>query len=1086
MGIFDNVGDAPGQLSNEALQVTLKFQPGVPSAGQATISWNIPIPDNPTAMVAYAGITVVVRSQPVDGYNIPKNGLQFVADPTLDPDKFSGDTINGARVIGYFYEPEVIAAEGTPTTSFIVSDYDPSKNYYVCGYICDAQRRYDQSGSRAYSDRLGAADQRGTPAVQNVLLNFNTTNMSNGVIPTDGTGLVAGATYQFQVIYDCGYPYGRDTVTNMLITFDGGEAGTYGDMVKLINMQMAVQCNRNTIMSPGAPGAGIYYWDASTQTLYMWNGTTLVVVPDVIVQSTDPTLVDPGTYWYDSDNFILYIRNGSMGWDVVTYMNFPTDPTQPGAGTWWWDGTHAWSRCGNTWCEAETSISSTSDPSCPATPVTCAFWYDTTTSVLYTYANGAWEQAYAVSWPEAPNALSVGTYWFNLTNNTLNIRDTLTTWANQPAIINDVDPWTLPAHGGVSAGTLWYAPTTEILSQRDVTNTTWVEVPVLVWPTDPTDIVSCDLWYDTSGPTPVLKQWDILNSTWNAVVPYYSQPSNPYDYPTLITGTIWYNPATGVLSIWNGSAFEVIEFWINFPSDPTVPPVGSVWHDTTHNLWFVWNGTSWDAIDPIISPSDPTLLPVGQLWFDTSIPNHLWRWNGTSWDNILFTTTKPSLKKGQVWYDMTTGNLMRWDGSKWYIIPPCVICRFDSQGNLVFQTTSTGSNNVLLIPVPASIPWMASSCAIYGTGSADYMNDSVSPYEFYPYGSQLNYGGFDIPITYNGLYTGLDYFGDFGYGLFDSWVQFAGDTGGSDPKHAPYRALPISPNAFLWSNLKPSANVLIPYSGQDGVSGTPTYDQLGVGTDGSPDERRDMMYKVRSMLGYPTVTVELSDSQMNLCIQNALETLRQKSSMAVKRTCFFLDISPYQQHYKLTNKAVGFNKVVDVMAGYRFTSAFLSSAMGAGVYGQVVLQHLYNMGTFDLLSYHLVSQYVEQLEIMFATRLTFVWNTNQRTLDFHQSFTRPERILLDVTLEKTEQELLQDRYSQQWIQQYAKAEAMEMLAQIRGKYANLPGAGGSLTLNALDLRTQAKEMKDQLMTELDDLIVQDVESYGAYGSFVLG
>jgi hypothetical protein len=290
----------------------------------------------------------------------------------------------------------------------------------------------------------------------------------------------------------------------------------------------------------------------------------------------------------------------------------------------------------------------------------------------------------------------------------------------------------------------------------------------------------------------------------------------------------------------------------------------------------------------------------------------------------------------------------------------------------------------------------------------------------------------------------------------------------------------------LWANLKPTANVLVPYSGQDGVSGTPTYDQLGVGTDGSPDERRDMMAKIRAMLGHPTATVELTEYQMNLAVQNALEIFRQKSSMAVKRACFFLDIVPYQQHYKLTNKAVEFNKIVDVMAGYRFTSAFLSSAMGAGVYGQVVLQHLYNMGTFDLLSYHLVSQYVEQLEIMFATRLTFVWNANQRTLDFHQSFSRPERILLDVTLEKTEQELFQDRYCQQWIQQYAKAEAMEMLAQVRGKFATLPGAGGAVTLNAMDLRTEAKEIKEQLMTELDDNIVQDVESYGAYGSFTIG
>ena len=453
-----------------------------------------------------------------------------------------------------------------------------------------------------------------------------------------------------------------------------------------------------------------------------------------------------------------------------------------------------------------------------------------------------------------------------------------------------------------------------------------------------------------------------------------------------------------------------------------------------------------------------------------------------SWVTVPFTTTAPSLRKGQVWYNTTNNKLLQWDGTQWNYIVPSVVSYLDKQGNLVFETTNTGSSQVIMIPVPNEVPWMASGLITYGTGAADYINDSTSPIEYYPYGTQLNYGGFDIPIAYDGLYTGLDYYGDFsGFGEIDCWVNYPGET-----NQIPYRTIPISPNAFLFAQLKPYGNILAPYAGQDGVSGTPTYDQLGVGTDGSPDERRNVMQIVRTQLGYPTVTVELTDAQLDRCVQNALESFRQRSSMATQRVCFFLDIQPYNQHYTLTNKAVGFNKVVEVMAGYRFTSAFLSSAMGAGVYGQVVIQHLYNMGTFDLLSYHLVSQYVEQLELMFATRLTFVWNANTRKLSFHQSFTRPERILLDATIEKTEQELLLDRYCKRWLQQYALAEAMDILAQIRGKYATLPGAGGNVSLNAQDLRTKATEIREQLQNDLDELIVQDVESYGAYSSIVLG
>jgi hypothetical protein len=859
----------------------------------------------------------------------------------------------------------------------------------------------------------------------------------------------------------------------------------------------------NTVLvqttAPTAPIIGAYWYDPTTGILSQWNGTAWVTVPNttgVIVQPTDPSLVPVGTYWLNPTTNVLSQWNGTT-WVVVPFITDAIDPTQPHPGTWWWNGTNAFSRCGNTWCEvpgSETFISLT-DPSCPAAPVGCAFWYDTANSTLYTWNGTQWVLAYAVTWPVAPNVITAGSYWFDLTNSVLYTRTIAPAWAVQPFINSTTDPALVPINA-VVAGTLWYNPTTEVLSQRNLTNTGWDVTSVLVWPTDPTDVTSCGLWFDDSLTSPgMLKQWDIIHSTWNLVTPYFSQGTDPFGVPTLITGSVWYNPITGVLSVWNGSTWEPVTF-INFPTDPTVPTIGTVWHNTTTNLWYIW-GTptvgAWNPISPIVSINPPNSLPVGQLWFNTSIPNTLNSWDGTKWVNVPFTTIAPTLKKGQNWFNTITCKLYQWDGTQWIWIKPAVYCQFDPQGNLVFVTTGCGSNYVIMIPIPNGIPYMASSLVVYGTGAADYINDVGTQNAYYPYGAPGGRSLFDVPIAdgfyYDGLYSGLDYFGDFsgnlgnGVGPLDAWVSY---NGGGLERGIPYRALPINPGAFLWSNLKPTANILVPSGGQDGVSGTPSYDELGVGTDGTPDERRNIMKIVRTELGYPTITVELTDDQLSRAVSDALETFRQRSSMAVKRACFFLDIKPYNQHYVLANKAVDYNKIVTVMAGYRFTSAFLSQAMGSGVYGQVVLQHLYNMGTFDLLSYHIVSSYVEQLEIMFATRLTYVWDESKRRISFHQAFTRPERILLDVTLEKTEQEIFVDRYAKRWIQQFAQAQAMDILAQIRGKYANLPGASGAITLNALDLRTQAKEIRDMLYTELDELIVQDVESYGAYGSIVMG
>lgn len=144
------------------------------------------------------------------------------------------------------------------------------------------------------------------------------------------------------------------------------------------------------------------------------------------------------------------------------------------------------------------------------------------------------------------------------------------------------------------------------------------------------------------------------------------------------------------------------------------------------------------------------------------------------------------------------------------------------------------------------------------------------------------------------------------------------------------------------------------------------------------------------------------------------------------------------------------------------------------------------MGTYDLTSYHLVSQYVEQLEMLFATRLVFNFDKRSRTLNFFQSFTRKERVLLDCSVERTEQDLLTDNIARPWVEQWALAESMIILAQIRGKYSTLPGAGGSVSLNASDLLTTAETYKDQLLSQLEDNVAQEPEDYGLASTFIIG
>jgi hypothetical protein len=268
-----------------------------------------------------------------------------------------------------------------------------------------------------------------------------------------------------------------------------------------------------------------------------------------------------------------------------------------------------------------------------------------------------------------------------------------------------------------------------------------------------------------------------------------------------------------------------------------------------------------------------------------------------------------------------------------------------------------------------------------------------------------------------------------------------------------------------------------------------SWNTLGVGDDGSPDERRALHKIIRGRLGAPSQKVELTDDQIDEALDSALMNIRKFSGYGYHRNMFFLDLNPNQQKYKLTNRCVGFNKVTGVNAVHRLRSGFLSGNLTAGgydIYGYAALQHLYKSGTFDMLSYHLTTSYIEDMQIMFADHFTYNWIEPERELQFYHTIYDRERVLLDAYIERTEQDLFNDRETREWIKRWAVAESKMILSQIRGKFQTLPGPGGSTTLNSQELITQGESEKAELMLEIEDNSMQNLREAGAGAHFIMG
>jgi hypothetical protein len=779
----------------------------------------------------------------------------------------------------------------------------------------------------------------------------------------------------------------------------------------------------NPFQGDEGPNSGAYWY--TNDQLFQWDGETHNQLP-VINEEEDPSDIEAGEYWVDTDDDnTLYVRSGGV-WVETTPVESGYDPADPTTGA--------------VWSEVISS---------PAVPTQAWKWDGVT-----------WcERALFVREKDPSCAPELGgsTYWFDESTSILFVwNTTLSRWDQTEGIAWDVDPrspaigtlwfddeenalfkrtnastWTeisviiqatTPSSATID-GTHWWNTVEQQLYVKQSGSPLWLAVDSIVWGRDPTAPESCDLWLDLSSSPQQLNVWDEANAEWDLVNSFTISTTDPSLPITLAVGTVW--AQTG----------------------------------GTNFVYWEWDGSQFVQIastNIIEAETDPTAVTIGDVWLDTVNSVYNERTSNTEWteQEVVESPNDPTLLPvGTFWYDQTNNTLNMWNGATWVNIMFSVTPLYPTSGTLWFNTTT----ETLLEWNSLTLAWEESTPLATAT-----LNSSRGVCR--PNGNIVfatNTPGSSGAILVGEVETGSN---------LTTFVSTVFTLSGT-----------------LWTALDPRVATARPnVTGIDGLTGQQSYDRLGVGTDGSADERRELSDTIRRQLGHPTVTVELSKEDINTAIDKALEALRQRSASAYRRVYFMMDAKVGEQNYLLTNERVGFHKIVNVMGVWRITSAFLSTVHAAGVYGQTILQHLYHMGTYDLVSYHLISDYIEQLEQLFATRVTYTFDEGSREFFIFQRITRDERILLDCTIERTEQELITSRYTKPWIERWALGEAKLILSQIRGKYASLPGAGGGVALNAADLSASAEQDFMRCDQEVDDFVVNDIENLGIGSELIIG
>lgn len=769
-------------------------------------------------------------------------------------------------------------------------------------------------------------------------------------------------------------------------------------------------------------------------------------------------LAEPVTLNINGSNSSIYSDLVNEINKQISLLNNPLQSnTNPNTNAYYFDNVlkklYQWD--GNEHIQLEVIVEST-DPSLPNLN---DYWYDIDNNSLYKWNGVSWILQNLIKYSQDPTILDCDDYWFNGTSA---YKWDGYVWCEKNLYNQIINPSFPPI---ITCPTYWYDSLNEFLYSWDDIKIEWKSENPVLYPTDPTLLTNGSYWFDLSSNN--IKILSLL-TVWTTVTNTFIQIEEPTN---AANNSLWFNLETEVLSQYNQS----LDVWNPIPvivwdKNPLTPETCDIWWDTTSNNLKIWDiiTNSWviatNFIQSTIDPSLPPTLTENDVWYNSTL-NKLYRWDGSEFIEVTFINniTNPKLPSiNDVWYNTTTTEYFVWSPS-WVLINP------------------TLSNDDPYIPTAGDYWFNTTLNTLNQHNGISWINIL---YSLIPYTPTIGSKYFNTTTNLLMEWNGTDWV--IAKLLANATIDDNGDLKITSTKLGSSSYITIE-DINLFSSLIPTATLQTSVIGVDGIPKVPMYKEINVGDDGSEVERREIMEYIRSELGYPFVEVELTKTHLNNAINLAIEILRQRSASAEQKQYFFITLSPGTQVYKLTDSRVGLNKIVNVISIHRTRAAITGNG---DPWDQFLVQHLLNAsgstGAFDLTSFHLLNEYIETTEQLFATSITFQWRERSRELILNKRIGKKERVILESTIERTEQDLMTDRYTRPWIKKWALAESKEVLSQIRGKFATLPGSGGGVSLNAGDLANEAASMKQELLEEIENFIVSDKLDTGLYGDFLIG
>lgn len=228
--------------------------------------------------------------------------------------------------------------------------------------------------------------------------------------------------------------------------------------------------------------------------------------------------------------------------------------------------------------------------------------------------------------------------------------------------------------------------------------------------------------------------------------------------------------------------------------------------------------------------------------------------------------------------------------------------------------------------------------------------------------------------------------------------------------------------------------------------------------------RQDLYNRILVRLGASGVSVELNPASLEEAVRTALARYRQRSENAVEEGYLFLELQEGKQDYILPKDVV---EVRDLYRrGLGLTDGGSSFDPFSASFTNLYLSEAARQGGVS--TYEYFTQWQETMGTLFGEHIMYTWQPGSKQLKLIRSIEDAETILIWAYFQRSDDDLITEVYTQDWILRYSTAMAKMILGEIRGKFSTIVGPQGGTTLNGDKLKDEAKAEMDLLEQELSD------------------